>query len=115
MDGDGDGDGEGFGAEAATLADGAEAGGHVLHHVLAVALGFGLFEVGAEVVEDAVEAGASGFVARGTIEEEVLLFGGEVFERLLDVDLVFFGGELDKAQEVGGGGAWAHSAVQEQP
>ena len=64
-DGDGDGDGEGFGAEAAAFADGAGGRGHVLHHVLAVALGFGVFEVGAEVVEDAVEAGAAGFVAGG--------------------------------------------------
>ena len=72
------------------LADRAEGGGHVLHHVLAVALGLGVFEVGAEIVEDAVEAGAASLVARGAIEEEVLLLGGEVFEWLLDVDLVFF-------------------------
>ncbi len=108
-----DGDGEGFGAEAAAFADGAGGRGHVLHHVVAVALGFGVFEVGAEVVEDAVEAGAAGFVARGAVEEEVLLVGGEGFEGLLDVDLVFFGGELDEAEEVGGGGAGAHGAVEE--
>ncbi len=88
--------------------------GHVLHHVLAVALGFGVFEVGAEVVEDAVEAGAAGFVARGAVEEEVLLLGGEVFEGLLDVDLVFFGGEFDEAEEIGGAGAGAHGAVEER-
>src|SRR5260370_33809774 len=109
---DGDGDGEGFGAEAAAFADGAEACGHVLHHVLAVALGFGVFEVGAEVVEDAVEAGAAGLVARGAVEEEVLLLGGEVCEGLLGVDLVFFGGEIDEGEEVGLAGARAYGAVQ---
>src|SRR6202020_425222 len=55
-----DGDGEGLGTEALAVADGADGRGHVLHHVLAVALGFGVFEVAAEVVEDAVEAGAAG-------------------------------------------------------
>ena len=114
MGGDREGDGEGFRAEAAAFADGADGRGHVLHHVLAVALGFCLFEVGAEVAEDAVEAGAAGFVAWRAVEEEVLLLGGEVFERLLEVDLVLFGGELDEAQEVGGGGAGAHGAVEER-
>ena len=95
-------DGEGFGAEAFAFADRAEARGHVLHHVFAVALGFGVFEVGAEVVEDAVEAGSACFVAGRAVEEEVLLLGGEVLEGLSDVDLVFFGGEFDEAEEVGG-------------
>ena len=108
------GDGEGFGAEAAAFADGAEARGHVLHHVLAVALGLGVFEVGAEVVEDAVEAGAAGLVSGRAVEEEVLLLGGEVFEGLLDVDLVFFGEQLDEAEEVGGAAAGAHGAVEER-
>ena len=60
-----------------------------------------------------MEAGASGLVARRAVEEEILLLGGEVFEGLLDVDLVLFGGELDEAQEIGGGGAGAHGAVEE--
>ncbi len=113
MEGDGDGDGKGFGAEAATVTDGTGGRGHVLHHVLAVAFGFGVFEIGAEIVEDAVKAGASGFGAGWTVEEEVLVFGGEVFEGTFDVDLVFFGGELDETQEVGGARAWAHSSVEE--
>ena len=95
------------------LQTGAGGRGHVLHHVLAVALGFGVFEVGAEVVEDAVEAGAAGFVAVGAVEEEVLLLGGEVLEGLLDVDLVLVGGELDEAEEVGGAAAGAHGSVEE--
>ena len=51
-------DGEGFRAQALAVAARADGRGHVLHHVLAVALGFGVFEVGAKVGEDAVEAGA---------------------------------------------------------
>ena len=35
------------------------------------------------------------------------------FEGQLDVDLVFFGGELDEAQEVGGAAAGAHGAVEQ--
>ena len=70
---DGDGDGERFGAQAAALAARAGGRGHVLHHVLAVALGLGLFEVGAEVGEDAVEAGAAGFAFGRAVEEQVLL------------------------------------------
>ncbi len=48
-----------------------------------------------------MEASAAGFAAGRAVEEEVLLLGGEVFEGLLEVDLVFFGGELDEAEEVG--------------
>ena len=92
----------------------AEGRGHVLHHVLAVALGFGVFEVAAEVVEDAVEAGAAGFGAGRAVEEEVLLLGGEVGEGLLEVDLVLFGGKLDEAQQVGGAGAGAHGSVEQR-
>ena len=33
---------------------------------------------------------------------------------LLDVDLVFFGGELDEAEEVGGAAAGAHGSVEER-
>ncbi len=33
---------------------------------------------------------------------------------LLDVDLVFFGGELDEAQEVGGAAAGAHGSVEQR-
>ena len=111
--GEWDGDGEGFGAEAPAVAAGALGRGHELHHVLAVAFGFGVFEVVAEPVEDAVEAGAADLVARWAVEEEVLLVFGEIGEGLLEVDLVFFGGELDEAQEVCGGGAGAHGAVEE--
>ena len=66
----GDGDGEGFGAEALAVAARAGGRGHVLHHVFAIALGFGFVEVGAEIGEDAVEAGSAGFASwaarRGT-------------------------------------------------
>ena len=110
----GDGDGQGFWTEAATVADGTGGGGHVLHHVLAVTLGFGVFKVGTEVVEDAMEAGPACFVAWWAVEEEVLLLGGEVFEGLVDVDLVLFGGELDEAEEVGGTTAGSHGSLEER-
>ena len=61
-----------------------------------------------------MEAGASGFAAGWAVEEEILLLGGEVLEGRLDVDLVFFSGELDEAQEVGRGGAGAHCSVEER-
>jgi hypothetical protein len=92
---DGDGYGEGLWAEAAPLAARAGRSGHVLHHVLAVALRFGVVEIGAEIGEDAVEAGAAGFALGRPVEEEVLMLLGEFGEGLADVDFVFFGRELD--------------------
>src|ERR1039458_6672605 len=112
--GDWDGDGQGFGAEALAVTARAGGRGHVLHHVLAIALGAGVVEVGAQIGEYAVKAGAADFVYRRAVEEEVLLRLGQVLERNLQVDLVLVGGELDKAQQVGrseiGGGPLRSSA-----
>lgn len=95
------------------MADGAGGGGHVLHHVVAVALGAGFVEVGAEVGEDAVEAGAGGFALGRAVEEQILVGLGEFFEGGLEVDGVLVGGELDEAEQVGRAGAGAHGAVEQ--
>ena len=110
---DGNGDGERLGAEAAALAAGAGAGGHVLHHVVAVAVGFGFFEVGAQVGEDAMEAGAAGLAFGGTVEEEVAVFFCKLGEGKLEVDFVLVGRELDEFEQVGGAAAGAHGAVEQ--
>ena len=112
-DGEGEGYGKGLRAEPATVALGAAGRGHVLHHVLAVALGPGVFEVGAEIGVDAVEAGAGGLGALRAVEEEILLGLAQFGEGALEVDLVLVGRELDEAEEIGGGGAGAHGAVEQ--
>jgi hypothetical protein len=68
-------DGERLGAQALAAADGAGRGGHVVHHVLAIAVAAGFFDAVAEEGEDAVEAGARGFVFGRAVDEDVLLFG----------------------------------------
>ncbi len=88
--------------------------GHELHHVLAIALGFGVFEVGAEIAEDAVEASAGAFAFGWTVEEEVLLLGGELVEGLADIDFVFFSCELDEPKEILRGRARTHCAVEKR-
>ena len=79
-------DGERLGAQALAAADGAGRGGHEGHHVLAVAVAAGFVDGVAEVVEDAVEAGARGFALGRSVDEDVLLLGRQVFEGLLEVD-----------------------------
>ena len=76
-------DGERFGAQALAVAGRALGGGHVLHHPLAVGVGFGFFERVAQIREDAVEAGAGGFGLRRSDEEKFLLFEGELLEGVL--------------------------------
>ena len=84
-----------------------------MHHVLAVALGIGLVQVGAKVVEDAVEAGAGGLALGRAVEQEVLVGAGDLAEGNLQVDLVLVCGELDKSEEVLGAGAGAHGSVEQ--
>ena len=111
--GHGEGDGEGFGAETGAVAAGALGGGHEAHHVLAIALGFGLFHVVAEVAEDAVKAEPGAFAARWAVEEKILLRFGEIFEGLFNVDLELFGCKLDCPQEILGGGAGPETPVKQ--
>ena len=94
---DGHGDGERLRTQPLALAARACGGGHVLHHVLAVALGFGVVEVGAQVREDAVEAGAADLILGRAVQQKVLLRLGKVAERQLEVNLVLFCCELDEA------------------
>ncbi len=74
--------------------------GHVLHHVLAIALGLGVLERVAQPVEDAVESRAADLVARRTVEQQLLLVLGQRRERLLEIDLVLVGRELDQSQQI---------------
>ncbi len=73
-------DGERFRTQALAAADGAGRRGHEVHHVLAVAVAAGLVDAVAEEAEDAVKAGAGRFAFGRTVDQDVLLFGGQVFE-----------------------------------
>src|SRR5579875_1199536 len=91
---DGEGDGEGLRAEAGAVAAGALRRGHEAHHVLAVGLGLRLLHVVAEVAEDPVEAEACALAARRAVQQEILLFLGQIFKWLLEVDPELFSDKL---------------------
>ena len=106
-------DGERLGAQALAAAGRAGRGGHEGHHVLAVAVAAGFVDGVAQIVENAVEAGARSFALGRSVDEDVLLLGRQVLEGLLEVDVVAFGGEVDEAKQVLRGGAGAESAVEQ--
>ncbi len=106
-------DGERLGAQALAAAGRARSRGHEGHHVLAVAVAAGFFDGVAEVVENAVEAGAGRFALGRAVDQDVLLLGRQVLEGLLEVDVVAFGGKVDEAEQVLRGGAGAEAAVEQ--
>ena len=107
-------DGERFGTQALAAADGAGRGGHEVHHVLAVAVAASLVDGVAQVGENAVKAGARALRLWGTVDQDVLLLGRQIFEGLLEVDLVAVGGEVDELEQVLRGGAGAEAAVEQR-
>ena len=106
-------DGERLGAQALAAADGAGRGRHEVHHVLAIAVAAGFVDGVAQVGEDAVEAGARGFALGRAVDQDVLLLGRQIFEGLLEVDLVAVGGQVDELEQVLRGGAGAEAAVEQ--
>ena len=88
--------------------------GHVLHHVLAIALALGVLQRVAQPRDHAVEAGPANLLARRPIEQQVLLRLGQVGERLLQLDAVLLRRQLDHAQQVLRGRARPHRAIQQR-
>ncbi len=107
-------DGEGLGTQALAAAGGAGRGGHEVHHVLAIAVAARFVDGVAQIGEDAVEAGARGFALGRTVDQDVLLLGRQVFEGLLQIDVVAVGGEVDELEQVLRGGAGAEAAVEQR-
>ncbi len=61
-----------------------------------------------------METGARSFAFWGSVDEDVLLLGRQVFEGGLEVDLVALGGEVDELEEVLRGRAGAEAAVEQR-
>jgi hypothetical protein len=64
--------------------------------------------------ENAVKAGARGFALGRTVDQDVLLLGGQIFKRQLEVDLVAVRGQMDELEQVLRRGAGAEAAVEQR-
>ena len=106
-------DGEGLGAQPFAAAGRAGRGRHEVHHVLAVAVAAGFVDGVAQIVEDAVEAGAGGFALGRSVDEDVLLLGRQIFKGLFEVDAVALGSEIDEPEQVLRCGAGSEAAVEQ--
>ena len=106
-------DRERFRAQALAAAGGAGRRRHEVHHVLAIAVAARLVDGVAQVAEDAVKAGARRFALGRPVDQDVLLLGRQIFERLLQVDVVAVGGEVDEPEQVLRCGARAEAAVEQ--
>ncbi len=100
-------------AQALAAANGAGRRGHVVHHVLAVAVAARLVDAVAQIGENAVKAGAGRLAFGRPVDQDVLLLRRQIFERELEVDLVAVGGQMDELEQVLRGGAGAEAAVEQ--
>ena len=107
-------DGQRLRAQALAAADRAGRGGHVGHHVLAIAVAASLFDRVAQESQNAVKAGARRFALGRAVDQQVLLARGQVFERSLEVDLVAVGGEMDELEQILRRGTGAEAAVEQR-
>ena len=69
---------------------------HISHKPFAVAVGPNFFQGLMQPLQDPVETGARTFSALRAKEQNLLLFGGEMLERLAQVDFVAFSGKMNQ-------------------
>jgi hypothetical protein len=60
-----------------------------------------------------MEAGAGAFALGRSVNQDVLLLGRQVFERLFEVDAVAVRGEINQPQQVLRGGTGAKPAIKQ--
>ena len=124
--------GQRFRTQALAVANGAQRGGHVLRHPLAIRVGVGFLKVALQEFQNAGEAkalvrafllvGAGRLLLRElfirrriAVQQEILDAWRKLLERRLEVEAVSVGGQLQRALEHRGAGAGSQAAIEQRP